>query len=239
MIKAVLWDIDGTLLDFLKAETHGIRTCFAKYNLGECTDDMLARYSKINRKWWQRLERNECTKPEVLEGRFLEFFRAEGLPTDCVAQFNDAYQFHLGDHAFFCDHGEETVKALKECVKQYAVTNGTAVAQDRKLKKSGLDQLLDDIFISERIGFEKPDLRFFDAVFSAIPFKKEECIIVGDSLTGDIRGGMNAGIRTVFYNPKNIPLPEEYHIDYNIRDLAEVINIIKMEDSYHGSIKNQ
>ncbi len=239
MIKAVLWDIDGTLLDFLKAEKHGIRTCFAKFDLGECTDEMLSRYSQINRKWWQRLERGECTKPEVLEGRFMEFFALEGLPTECVPQFNDAYQFHLGDHAFFCDGGEEAVKALKGRIKQYAVTNGTAVAQDRKLQKSGLNQLLDGIFISERIGFEKPDIRFFDAVFAAIPFKKEECIIVGDSLTGDIRGGMNAKIRTVFYNPKNIPLPEEYHIDYNIRNLAEVINIIKTEESKHGSIENQ
>lgn len=239
MIKAILWDIDGTLLDFHKAEKHGIRTCFEKFGLGECTDEMLARYSKINRKWWQRLERNECTKSEVLEGRFLEFFQAEGLPTDCVPLFNDAYQFHLGDHAFFCDGGEETVRSLKAMVKQYAVTNGTAVAQDRKLQKSGLDRLLDGIFISERIGFEKPDIRFFEAVFSAIPYKKEECIIVGDSLTSDMQGGMNAGIRTAFYNPANIPIPSEYHIDYNIRNLAEVINIIKTEDSNHGSIENQ
>lgn len=239
MIKAVLWDIDGTLLDFQKAEKYAIRTCFSKFNLGECTDEMLARYSEINRQWWQRLERNECTKPEVLEGRFSEFFQSEGIPTDCVPQLNKAYQFHLGDHAFFCDGSEETVRALKECVKQYAVTNGTALAQDRKLQKSGLDRLLDGIFISERVGYEKPNKRFFDAVFAAIPFKKEECIIVGDSLTGDIRGGMNAGIRTVFYNPANIPLPQEYHIDYNIRALAEVINIIKMEEPNHGSIENQ
>lgn len=239
MIKAILWDIDGTLLDFLKAEKHGIRTCFAKFGMGECTDEMLARYSKINRKWWQKLERGECTKPETLRGRFEEFFCTEGLTTEYVDQFNEAYQFHLGDHAFFCDGGEETVRELKNHVKQYAVTNGTALAQDRKLQKSGLDQLLDGIFISERIGFEKPDIRFFDAVFAAIPFKKEECIIVGDSLTSDIRGGMNAGIRTVFYNPKNIPLPKEHHIDYNIHSLTDVINIIKMEESENGSIENQ
>lgn len=230
MIKAILWDIDGTLLDFHKSEKYGIRTCFEQFNLGECTDEMLARYSKINRRWWEKLERKECTKPEVLEGRFLEFFQGEGLNAECVPQFNEAYQFHLGDHAFFCDHGEETVRALKGSIKQYAVTNGTAVAQERKLKKSGLETLLDGIFISERVGFEKPDIRFFEAVFAAIPFKKEECIIIGDSLTGDIQGGMNAGIRTVHYNPKNIPAPAEYHIDYSIRDLAEVLNIIKTED---------
>ena len=173
-------------------------------------------------------EKLHITKPSITEPA-----------TECVPEFNKSYQFHLGDHAFFCDGGEEVIDALKGRVKQYAVTNGTALAQDRKLKNSGLDCLLDGIFISERVGFEKPDLRFFDAVFAAIPFKKEECIIVGDSLTSDIRGGMNAGIRTAFYNPKNILPPDEYHIDYNIRNLAEIINIIKMEESDNGSIKNQ
>lgn len=227
MIKAILWDIDGTLLDFLKAEAYGIRKCFSIFGLGECTDEMMERYSGINRIWWQRLERGECTKPEVLEGRFKDFFAAEGIAFDKIDEFNLSYQFHLGDHAFFSDNGMETVTALQGKVAQYAVTNGTSLAQDRKLEKSGLDRLFDGIFISERVGFEKPDPRFFEAVFRTIPYKKDECIIVGDSLTSDIQGGMNAGIRTVFYNPKNIRPPEEYHIDYSIRDLAEIPTIIE------------
>ena len=85
MIKAILWDIDGTLLDFLKAEAYGIRKCFSIFNLGECTDEMLQRYSSINRTWWCRLERGECTKPEVLKGRFVDFFKAEGT---CIVTFN-------------------------------------------------------------------------------------------------------------------------------------------------------
>lgn len=230
MIKAILWDIDGTLLDFLKAEAYGIRKCFSIFGLGECSDEMMERYSAINRIWWQRLERGECTKPEVLEGRFRDFFKAEGIDFDKIDEFNLAYQYHLGDHAFFSDHGPETVKALQGKVAQYAITNGTALAQDRKLQKSGLDRLLDGIFISERVGFEKPDIRFFNAVFSSIPYKAEDCIVIGDSLTSDIQGAMNAGVRSVFYNPKNIFTPEEYHIDYNIRDLAEVIDIIKTEE---------
>ena len=227
MVKAILWDIDGTLLDFLKAEAYGIRKCFSKFGLGECTDEMMERYSAINRVWWQRLERGECDKPQVLEGRFRDFFAAEGIEFDQIDQFNLAYQYHLGDHAFFSDRALETVEALKGKIAQYAVTNGTALAQDRKLEKSGLDRLLDGVFISERVGFEKPDMRFFEAVFKAIPFQREECIIVGDSLTSDIQGGMNAGIPTVFYNPGKICPPKEYRIDYNISDLAEVLSIIK------------
>ena len=224
MIKAILWDIDGTLLDFLKSEEYGIRQCFKEFQLGECTDEMLRRYSAINRKWWEKLERSECTKPEVLVGRYREFFAAEGISCDRVEEFNDSYQIHLGDKAFFHEGGEEAVRALKGRYLQYAVTNGTAVAQDRKLQKSGLDQLLDGIFISEKLGFEKPDVRFFEAVFSAIPCKREECIIIGDSLTSDMQGGINAGIETWWYNPKG--LSADRPVDRIIKNLSEIPTLL-------------
>lgn len=225
MIKAILWDIDGTLLNFLKSEEYGIRTCFQKFGLGECTDAMMTRYSAINRKWWERLERGECTKPEVLEGRFREFFSLEGILFDRVDEFNDAYQIHLGDKAFFHDGGKETVESLQGRYLQVAVTNGTAVAQERKLQKSGLDQILDGIFISEKIGFEKPDIRFFEAVFAALPCKKEECVIIGDSLTSDMQGGINAGIERWWYNPKS--LPADRPVDRIITNLTEVLQWLK------------
>ena len=114
--------------------------------MGTCTDEMLQRYSVINRGYWERLETGELTREQVMLGRFHEFFESEGLPTDQVKVFNDEYQIRLGDKAFFCDHGDELVKQLKATVKQYAVTNGTTVAQERKLRFSGLDQLLDGVF---------------------------------------------------------------------------------------------
>ncbi len=226
MIQCVLWDIDGTLLDFLQSEAHGIRTCFSLFNLGTCTDEMLARYSAINRSWWEKLERGEHTKQEILEGRFREFFESEGLPTDCVAEFNTSYQIHLGDRAFFFEGARETVSTLKKRgIAQYAVTNGTAIAQDRKLKLSELDQLLDGIFISERVGFEKPDPRFFDVVFSKIPFERAETVIIGDSLTGDMQGGINAGLTHWWFNPSG--KPADRPIDRTISHLTEVLEWLK------------
>ena len=157
MIKTLLWDIDGTLLDFSKAEEYGIRKCFEIFGLGECTDEMLLRYSKINRKYWERLERNEITKQQVLTERFVEFFKLENIDFNDIDKFNDEYQMRLGDKSFPCDNALETVMALKGKCKQYAVTNGTIIAQQRKLKQSGLIDIFDDIFISDEIGFEKPD----------------------------------------------------------------------------------
>ena len=189
-IKVVLWDVDGTLLDFKKAEYAAIKKCFKIFNLGECTDEMIGRYSVINRKYWEKLERGEITKQEVLINRFVDFFAREEIQTDCAEDFNKEYQIQLGETICFCDHSYELMMSLKGRVKQYAVTNGTKTAQDRKLSKSGLLDVLDGVFISEVVGCEKPGIKFFEHVWEQIgEYDKKEILIVGDSLTSDIQGG--------------------------------------------------
>ncbi len=227
MIKTLLWDIDGTLLDFGKSEEYGIRKCFEIFSLGECTDEMLSRYSAINRKYWEMLERNELTKSQVLRGRFVEFFSTEGIEFDKIDEFNLEYQYRLGDKVFFCDNGLQTVQYLKGKVRQYAVTNGTFVAQDRKLRQSGLDKIFDGVFISDKIGFEKPSKEFFDAVQSEIgEFNQDEVMIIGDSLTSDIRGGNNAGIICCWYNSHGGKNRDNLRVDYEITDISEVLEIL-------------
>jgi 2-haloacid dehalogenase len=228
-IKVILWDIDGTLLNFEEAEKYAIRACFAQFHLGECTDSMLADYSTINRGYWQRLERGELTKPQVLEGRFMEFFGKYGLDTSCAPAFNAQYQISLGDTFCFHENGLETVQALKGKVKQYAVTNGTRIAQERKLRVSGLGDLLDGVFISEEVGIEKPGIGFFQRVWDAIgTYHPEEVMIIGDSLTSDIQGGNNAGILCCWFNPQGKPAPDHLHIEYTIQELSQVLDIIKL-----------
>ncbi|MBQ0078677.1 MAG: HAD hydrolase-like protein, partial [Eubacterium sp.] len=168
MIKVVLWDVDGTLLNFHAAEKVAIRTLFEEFGFGECTDDMLADYAVINRRHWQALERGEMTKPQVLVGRYREFFGKYGLDTSKSQDFNDRYQLALGDTIVFYDGAVETIKALQAEVLQCAVTNGTKIAQDKKLTNSGLGELFDNVFISDVIGVEKPNVGFFDAVWAEI-----------------------------------------------------------------------
>lgn len=230
MIKVILWDIDATLLDFLTAEHQALKKCFEVFDLGECTDEMIARYSVINRGYWEKLERKEISKQEVLEGRFRDFFASENIVTDCAAAFNEEYQLRLGDTICFYDNSYELVKGLKGRIKQYAVTNGTKVAQDKKLEKSGLIDLFDDVFISEEVGFEKPDIRFFDHVWESIGnYAPEEVIIVGDSLTSDMQGGNNAGILCCWYNPRGLVNDKGLKIDYEIDDLNKVLEIINLD----------
>ena len=227
MIKAILWDIDGTLLDFIKAEHAAIKKCFEVFQLGECTDEMIARYSKINKGYWEKLERKEITKPELLVGRFKDFFAGENIITDCAKEFNKEYQVRLGDTICFCDNSYELLKSLKGRVKQYAVTNGTKIAQDKKLSKSGLIEVFDDIFISEEVGYEKPDVRFFEHVWAKIgAYRPDEVMIVGDSLTSDMQGGNNAGIVCCWYNPKKVPNTKNLKIDYEIENLNEIKALI-------------
>ena len=223
----ILWDVDGTLLDFRAAEKAAVMALFREFSLGECTDEMVRRYSQINEVFWQRLERNELTKPRILVGRFEQFFTEIGVPASLAPAFNDRYQLALGDTIVFRDDSINIVRSLQGKVKQYAVTNGTVAAQNKKLTNSGLKELLDGAFLSEGIGAEKPNLAFFDAVFEAIrPTDLSKILIIGDSLTSDIRGGNNAGIRTCWYNPDRLPAPPGYRIDYTVSDLCEVPDLL-------------
>jgi len=227
MIQTILWDIDNTLLDFGAAERAALRTCFARFGLGECPDESLARYSAINQSWWRRLERGENTKEEILRGRFVEYFAGEGIPCADVDGFNHAYQLALGETVVFRDNGRQLVASLRGRVRQYAVTNGTRLAQERKLKNSGLDRLLDGVFISELVGAEKPSRVFFDRALQEIgACDPRETVIVGDSLTSDMRGGNNAGILCCWYDPENHPLPEDLKIDFHIQKLQQVLDIL-------------
>ena len=226
LIRIILWDIDGTLLDFLAAEKAAIRRCFELFNLGECSDAMLADYSAINLRYWEMLERGEMSKPRILVERFKTFFAKYDLNVGVAEAFNAEYQIRLGDTIAFYPTALETVRALKGVLSQYAVTNGTKTAQTRKLERSGLGKLLDGVFISDCIGAEKPSKAYFDAVFAAIGSPaRDEVLIVGDSLTSDMRGGVDAGIKTCWFNPKLKPRPDNIRPDFEIDRLDKVLSL--------------
>ena len=231
MIKVILWDIDETLLNFGRAQSYAIKKCFEIFGMGECSDEMLERYSSINKKYWERIERNEITKHDALIGRFVEFFEEEGLPRDKAEPFNDEYLIRLGDKVFFNGNGKEIVAELKELgYIQFAATNGTLPAQKRKLAAAGLDKLFDAAFISDEIGFEKPSADFFERIFEKLAemgeYKKEEIMIVGDSLTSDMQGGNNAGIICCWYNPKGNISSKGLRIDYEIKNFNDLKKIL-------------
>lgn len=228
MYKYLLWDIDGTVLNFLASEAYAIRFLFKKYNIGECSDEMLKLYSKINSKYWQMLERGELTKQEILVGRFREFFETIGADVTIAESFNSDYQVTLGDHIEFSDNADEILRSQKGKYVIAAVTNGTKTAQEKKLRLSGLDKIFDEIFISENIGVEKPNKEFFDYVFDKLGInEKKEVLIIGDSLTSDMKGGVIAGIDTCWYNPEHKPNTFGFSVTYEIDNLNKITEIVE------------
>ena len=210
MIQTILWDIDGTILNFHRSAENSLKNTFKKFGYGEITDELLHMYEEINDVYWCKLEKGEITKEILLVERFVEFFTKIGVETTRVVEFNQAYLNGLLDTVVFMPEAYETVKKLHPEYKQYIVTNGVKKLQRKKIAKAHIEEFFDGIFISDEIGYEKPHIEFFNYVFDRIPTKNpDEVIIIGDSLTSDIAGGIRAGIHTCWYHPSN----EENHSD--------------------------
>lgn len=228
----VLWDLDGTLLDFKLSERYALGECL-KFHGVAMTEEMLALYSGINECYWERLERGEVEKKELLPGRFREFFRQAGISGIDPDEMQKQYEKELGAKTFYVEDSYEVVTQIKGMgIKQHIVTNGILATQQVKMKRSRLDELVDKVFISDEIGYEKPRREFFDSVFRELAdVRKERTLLVGDSLTSDIRGANNAGVDACFYNPKKKTLSVEkgtpVHVAYEIGKLREVLEILK------------
>ena len=222
MIRYLFLDLDDTILDFKKAESIAIRKTMAAYGL-EPTDALAQRYSAVNDLHWKALERGEMTREQVLQGRFTMFFGEQGIEVDAKAVAK-TYETFLSQGHFFMPGAEETVKKkLYGRYKLYLASNGTAVVQKGRMTSADLYPYFEESFVSQELGHNKPSKEYFEAAFARIPgFRKEECLMVGDSLTSDILGGKNAGLRTVWVNPHRKTAPEYLKPDYEIECLAEL-----------------
>ncbi len=222
----ILWDVDGTLLDFSRSERYGITKCLNDIGVS-ATEEMLARYSVINDARWKKLECGELTKEQVMEGRFQQFFSEYGIACPDIPGFNAEYQQALGAVYFYRDRSLELCKKLKDMGwRQYIVTNGSAAAQKNKLRLAGFLPLMDGLFISESIGVPKPAREFFDAIWKQ-GVAKEESVIIGDSLTSDMRGGNQAGIPCIWYNPGRKTNTTAVRVDYEIQNLWDVLPVLR------------
>lgn len=222
----ILWDVDQTLLDFKKSEDYAIRYCFRKFGK-EASDEAVAIYSRINEGFWKRIEKGEINRKDALVQRFEQLFQQIGEQDMDAGAFQKEYAEALGSVYYYLDDSYELVKKLRGKYRQYLVTNGVTLTQMKKLRLSGFDQLADGIFVSEQIGIPKPHKDFFEKCFSMIPgFCKETAVIVGDSLSSDMRGGNNAGIATCWYNPAGLKNLSDVKIDYEIRNLNEIWDIL-------------
>lgn len=222
MIRYLFLDLDDTILDFKKAESIAIRRVMAEFGL-EPTDALAARYSAVNDLHWKALERGEMTRDQVLSGRFVMFFGEQGIEVD-AEKVARTYERFLSQGHWFLPGAEETVKQkLFGKYKLYLASNGTAVVQQGRMTSADLYPYFEESFVSQDLGYNKPSREYFAAAFARIPgFDPAQCIMVGDSLTSDILGGKNAGLRTVWVNPHRKTAPEHLKPDYEIEYLADL-----------------
>ncbi|MDY4222289.1 MAG: YjjG family noncanonical pyrimidine nucleotidase [Candidatus Faecousia sp.] len=221
MMEYLFLDLDDTILDFHKAERIALSKTLADFSL-EPTEAVLARYHVINRLHWERLERGELTRDQVLEGRFQVLFAELGHPVDAEA-VTRCYERNLGIGHYFLPGAQEAVARLHRKYRLFLASNGTASVQHARLTSAGLYPYFEKVFISQDIGHNKPSKEYFDTCFSQIPgFAPDKAMMVGDSLTSDILGGIRAGIKTCWVNPDHLPPRQEIPADFEIEKLSQL-----------------
>ena len=226
MMEFLLLDLDDTILDFHKAERIALAKTLEDFGV-EPTDAVLSRYHIINLQHWQRLEKGELTRDQVQEGRFRVLFEELGREANPVA-VTRAYEHNLGIGHYFLPGAEEAVQSLHKSYRLFLASNGTASVQHSRLTSAGLYPYFEKVFVSQEMGLNKPSKAYFDACFAQIPgFDPQKAIMVGDSLTSDILGGINAGIKTCWVNPTHAPARADIQPDYEIENLAQLEDLLK------------
>lgn len=222
----VLFDADDTLFDFKRSEHEAVKDCLSLVGL-PTNDEVIEKYSEINQSYWKMLERGEITKKDLFIARWKTFLDFYGLVDTDAEMIANRYLVQLSQKSYLLDGAEVLCKKLYGKFKMYIVTNGYGVVQHGRFDKSIMREYFDDMFISEEMGAEKPTLQYFDAVFSKIPnFDKSKAIIIGDSLSSDIKGGIAAGIDTCWFNPNRKIAPDGMNITYIVNDLSKIENIL-------------
>lgn len=221
----VLFDADNTLFDFSSAEREAIGDTLRLFGVAP-SEEKIALYSRINEEHWKMLERGEITKETLKIARFSRFFAAMGITLDATdAEF--AYQEFLSKRIDLIPGALDVCRALSKALRLYIVTNGIKHVQRNRFSSSLIKPYFIDIFISEEIGFEKPHKGFFDAVANKIEgFSQKHTVIVGDSLTSDIKGGIAAGIDTCWFDPKGRENGEAVPYTYRIEALEELVPLL-------------
>ena len=222
--EIVLVDADDTIFDFKKAEYHAFKKTLNSFGK-DCTDEEVEIYSAINIKHWKDLEKGVIDRETLKVHRFQEWFDYMGFDIDAKA-FNNIYAPSLGNYSFLIDGAEEFLKKLSSICDVYIVTNGLTETQTRRFVSSSVKEFVKGIYISEAIGYSKPDKMFFDYCIDEIgESDRLKYIIIGDSLTSDMQGGKNAGIATCRFAFDG-RLSFSPLCDYEITDYNEFFDII-------------
>lgn len=220
MIKTVLFDLDDTILDFKMSERVALSKTLKKFSV-EPTEEIIAKYSAYNISQWKRLELGEISREEVKVNRYQLLFDDIGVDIS-PKQATADYEENLAHGHYFVDGAKEMLESICNDYDLYLVSNGAKKVQEGRMATADINHCFKGIFISEVVGYEKPSENFFNKVFETIGnVNKDKTVIIGDSLTSDIKGGKNAKIKTVWFNPNGLNCGD-ITPDYQISSLDEI-----------------
>ena len=227
MYQFILLDLDNTILDFDLTEKKSLKKIIESFSI-EFDLEMLNQYRKINSSLWKLLEQGKVTRDIVLNTRFSEFFKLYNLDVD-GKKVEEQFRVYLDESSDLVPNAKNTLIELKRRNKKlYAASNGVYSTQIQRLTNAGIINLFDDVFISEKIGYEKPSKHFFEHCLNTIKdVEIEKVIMVGDSISSDIQGALNAGIDSCYYKyNKNIDCLDA---SYTINDISELLKIVDIK----------
>lgn len=237
--NCIMMDIDNTLLDFDAAERKALLETLQQFSL-PCDEAAVSRYHEINSSLWGELNKGKIRRDKLVVERFDRFVKEIGAAAKAT-ELNRAYTEHLATHADVIPGAEEALQELAEVATMIAVSNGTELVERGRLKLSGFEKYFDDIFVSEAVGVSKPNPKIFQMAMRKLGIEhSDKVLVVGDSLSADIQGGVNAGLDTCWVNMNGMENESGLTPTYEVKALRELYPIVMEEDELQNvGLKNR
>ncbi len=228
MIKTILFDVDNTLLDYNECALYSMKKSCKKFDV-PFSNKLMTEFDDINDLLWHKLELGEISKQQLHQQRSELLFERLSICAN-GRDFDDFYRSQFSDSHFLTNGAMEVLETLHKKYSLYVVSNASFEMQMKRLSNAKILNYFKEIFVSDKVGYAKPDKQFFDVVLNRIGVEnKNEVLIVGDSLTADISGGIKSGIKTCFFNVNNVEkekIVDYEKIDWTISSLFELLNIV-------------
>jgi len=227
----VLFDADNTIFDFHASSEIAFHKSFEHHGISS-GKELYKSFKRINLAAWRAFDENRMSHHDIKEYRFSTLFQQYEYKELDPLEFNALYFRNLVDNIRYIDGAVSVLKNLSECTKLAIITNGMKEVQRPRLEASDIHDLFDLIVVSGEIGFSKPNHAFFKYVFDRIDgHDKSRVLVVGDNLLADVKGGLDFGFKTAWYNPYGITKENGIIPDFEIEYLDQIMGIVLKDHS--------
>ncbi|MBT3240312.1 MAG: noncanonical pyrimidine nucleotidase, YjjG family [Chloroflexi bacterium] len=221
----LFFDADGTLYDFEKTELIAFQKTFNLIG-HPYHPDFLKKYHQINNQLWADFEAGKISLEDLKNNRFNLFFDSLDLKI-APDEFSHHFIEHLAEGHYLLKDAEELIKFLSKDYRLLLLTNGLKEVQRRRFSGSTIIDFFEEIIVSGEVGVAKPGSEIFDLAFAAVGNpQKARVLMVGDSLSSDIAGGLGYGIDTCWFNPNKSINIKDFEPTYEISNLHQLKNIL-------------